>query len=148
MTWDTDADLQRLIDRFEASTIAASEWTHRAHLAAAAWYVHKFGTAAAVDKMRTGLLNLNAQHGTPNTDTRGYHETITRAYVTLIADVLGDAGAASPRDAAQAVLNSPVAVRDVLRRYYSDARLMSVEARRGWVEPDLHPLPIDHSTSI
>jgi hypothetical protein len=25
--------------------------------------------------------------------------------------------------------------------YYSPERLMSVEARRGWVEPDLTPLP-------
>jgi hypothetical protein len=26
-------------------------------------------------------------------------------------------------------------------RHYSRARLFSVDARRGWVEPDLEPLP-------
>ena len=143
MTWNTEADLRRLIERFEASTIPASEWTHRAHLVAGAWYVHEFGAATALDKMRAGLLNLNAQHGTPNTDTRGSHETITRAYIALIADALGAAGVTSALGAVDAVLGGPVAVPGVLRSYYSEARLMSVEARRGWLEPDLRPLIVD-----
>jgi len=39
------------------------------------------------------------------------------------------------------VLASPLAARDVLTRHYSKATLFSVAARRGWVEPDLEPLP-------
>jgi hypothetical protein len=34
----------------------------------------------------------------------------------------------------------PLAARDVLVRHYSRERLLSV-ARRGWIEPDLAPLP-------
>jgi hypothetical protein len=39
------------------------------------------------------------------------------------------------------LLASPLAARDVLTRHYSKALLFSVEARRGWIEPDLEPLP-------
>jgi len=42
---------------------------------------------------------------------------------------------------AAALLASPVAARDVLTRHYSKRLLFSVAARRGWVEPDLEPLP-------
>ena len=41
---------------------------------------------------------------------------------------------------AQALLSSPLAQRDALFNYYSKDRLMSVAARRDWVEPDLRGL--------
>jgi hypothetical protein len=44
-------------------------------------------------------------------------------------------------DSVAAMLASPLAARDVLTRHYSKATLFSVAARRGWVEPDLEPLP-------
>jgi hypothetical protein len=40
----------------------------------------------------------------------------------------------------QALLVSPLAEKTALFRYYSRNNLLSVTARRGWVEPDLEPL--------
>ncbi|MDX2169496.1 MAG: hypothetical protein SF182_20675 [Deltaproteobacteria bacterium] len=118
-----------------------AEWTHRAHLAVGTWHVLRFGPDEALRRLRSGIRALNDAHGTPNSDTRGYHETITRAYVTLIADFLSTRAGTSPADAAHALLRSPLAGKDALLRYYSRPCLGSVTARRGWVAPDLRQLP-------
>ncbi|HEY7376107.1 MAG TPA: hypothetical protein VIF57_28355, partial [Polyangia bacterium] len=84
----------------------------------------------------------NGAHGTVNSDTRGYHETITCVYVRLLDAFLRGRPDGEPLDDAVAVLLAgPLAARDVVLRHYSRERLFSVEARRGWVEPDLEPLP-------
>jgi hypothetical protein len=91
----------------------------------------------ALDEFRAGILRLNEAHGTPNSDTRGYHETITRAYLRLIAAFLATSPPVhSLAECVQALLASPVARRGVLLACYSEARLMSVAARRSWLEPD------------
>jgi hypothetical protein len=136
------AALDALAARFAAAAIPATEWTHETHVTVGAWHVARFGADAAMDRLRAGIRRLNAANGTIDSDTRGYHETITRAYVRLLAAFLR----ARPPDEALAasvavLLASPIAARDVLTRHYSKALLFSVEARRGWVEPDLEPLP-------
>jgi hypothetical protein len=136
------ARLDALAERFAAATIPASEWTHRTHLTIGAWHVARFGADAAMDRLRAGIRRLNAAHGTIDSDTRGYHETITRAYIRLLGAFLGARPDGEALDASvAALLASPLAARDVLTLHYSKTLLFSVEARRGWVEPDLEPLP-------
>lgn len=62
----------------------------------------------------------------------GYHETITSAYVQLLAQYLDAAPASLPLDmCAIGLLASPLAVRDLLLTFYSRERLMSMEATDG-----------------
>jgi hypothetical protein len=136
----TETDLDRLIAQFDAATLPASEWTHRAHLAVGTWHVYHHGAQTALDLVRAGILRLNGHHGTPNTDTRGYHETITRAYVMLIASLLEQIPRTTAAAAVSHVLEHPLAASGALLQYYSKDTLMSVAARRGWVEPDRRPL--------
>jgi hypothetical protein len=136
------ARLAAVAARFAAAAIPAVEWTHETHLMMGAWHVARLGPDAALERLRAGIRALNAAHGTIDSDTRGYHETITRAYVRLIASFLGgrpDGEALD--DSVAALLASPLAARDVMARHYSKPLLFSVAARRGWVEPDLEPLP-------
>jgi hypothetical protein len=138
----TDADISALATRFEAAAIPATEWTHHAHLTVGAWHVARYGRDAALDRMRAGIRRLNAAHGTIDSDTRGYHETITCAFVRLLAAFLAARPAGEPLAATvAALLAGPLAARDVLLGHYSRERLLSVAARRGWVDPDLAPLP-------
>jgi hypothetical protein len=134
--------LQVLAARFAAAAIPATEWTHQMHLVMGAWHVARFGPDEALERLRAGIRALNAAHGTVNSDTRGYHETITCAYVRLIAAFMSARPPAEALDACvAALLASPLAARDALTRHYSRALLFSPAARRGWVEPDLEPLP-------
>jgi hypothetical protein len=141
-------ELDVLVRKFGNSTATSAEWTHAAHLAVAAVYVRRYGAEAAFERFRDGILNLNEAHGTPNTDTRGYHETITRAYMTLIGEFVAGRAAEDEFACADALLESPLAGRDALLRYYSKAVLTSVDARRRWVAPDLQPLRLERADDV
>ena len=124
-----------LAARFVARTLPKAEWTHAAHLRVGAWHVARFGPEEALARLRTGIRALNDSHGTVNSATSGYHETITRAYVLLLAEHL-----ASGAPDTEALIRGPLAARDVLLRFYTKETLMSPRARVEWVEPDLRPL--------
>jgi hypothetical protein len=136
-----DSDPDRLAARFEGLTLPKEEWTHVAHLTVGAWHVDRYGAADALTRLRDGIRQLNESHGNVNTETAGYHETITAAYVTLIAAFLAACPPGLPLAArVDRLLTGPLAARDMLFTFYSRERLMSVEARAQWIEPDLAPL--------
>jgi 4-hydroxy-tetrahydrodipicolinate synthase len=133
--------IERLVQDFEAAAVPAGAWNHRAHLIVGTSYVHRHGACAALERLRSGILRLNRSHGTPETESRGYHETITVAYVTLLEAFLATLPAGVPLEAhVSAVLTSPLYARDVLLQYYSRALLFSPAARRSFHPPDLRPL--------
>jgi hypothetical protein len=88
MDWPSASALESLVSRFHARTLPKSEWTHHAHLAVGACQVRAEGSERALTTLRRAIRHLNEAHGTANTDTGGYHETITRAYVVLIEEFL------------------------------------------------------------
>lgn len=137
----TDGDVPRLAAAFELRTLPAAEWTHHAHLLVGLWYASRLPPAEALDAMRTGILRLNEAHGVVTTPARGYHETITRAYMRIIGRFVAERGRTGGWGARAAELLARHGERDHLLRHYSRDRLMSPEARFGWVEPDLEPLP-------
>src|SRR5436305_2268161 len=81
-------EIVRLVSEFEAGTLPHARWKHREHLTVAFWYVSRFDEAEATDRIRSGILFLNNCHGTPNTDTRGYHETLTRFWIGVVVKFL------------------------------------------------------------
>jgi hypothetical protein len=138
-----DQALDRLQARFAAQEILASEWTHQAHLLMGAWHVFHFGSQEALERLRAGIRRLNQAHGTPETPTRGYHETITGAYVQLLAlflDRFSPETSLGTRVAA--LLASPLSARDALLAFYDRDRLMSPEARAAWLPPQ-RPFRVD-----
>jgi hypothetical protein len=136
-------ELDDLAERFAAATIPAAEWTHVSHLKVGAWHVHHLIAEEALKRMRAGIRRLNLVHGTANSAARGYHETITTAYLRLIARFLEGCPVLMPFEKrVDALLASPLAAPDLLRQFYSRRLLATVRARKRWVEPDLTPLPI------
>ena len=140
MPWPTSDELDDLVTRFRARTLPKPEWTHPAHLAVGTWHVHERGPDDALELLRHGITRLNEAHGTVNDESGGYHETITRAYVCLLSEFIRRHPGLAVADCVQAVLASPLAGKTALLRYYSKENLLSVSARKGWVEPDLEPL--------
>jgi hypothetical protein len=134
--------LDALAERFAAAAIPAVEWTHLAHLRVGAWHVHHLTPEAALKRMRSGIRRLNLVHGTANSITRGYHETITAAYLRLIAQFLATRPVLMPLERrVDELLESSEARPDILSQFYSRKLLMSARARKRWVDPDLAPLP-------
>jgi len=83
----------------------------------------------------------NEATGVPNTDTSGYHETITIASLCAARAWLDDRAGATLHTALEELLVSPFGRSDWLFQHWSTELLLSVAARRAWVEPDLSPLP-------
>ena len=144
MIYTTDEEVDLLVKAFEERTLPKSDWTHAAHLVVGLYYCYHNPLGVAKNLMSDGIYWLNDAHGTPNTETSGYHETLTVFWLRTVAAYLDRTG----RDAGLAALaNGLLAEVDDTRlplRYYSRARLFSTEARLAYVEPDLE----DFSLSI
>jgi hypothetical protein len=137
----TDEELETLAARFCAADVPRPEWTHAAHLRVGAWHVARFGPAEALPLLRERIRRLNDRNGVPNTPTDGYHETITAAYVLLIAAYLDACPPAVPLGArVTQMLDGPLGRRDVLLDHYTRETLFSPRARAAWVPPDRAPL--------
>jgi catechol 2,3-dioxygenase-like lactoylglutathione lyase family enzyme len=134
------AELDALVTAFRAATLPRARWTHAAHLAVGTWHALELPADAALAAMRTAIVRLNESHGTANTDTGGYHETVTRFYLTVLARFAAAHRGLSRAEIVRALLAGPLADRGYPLRFYTRDHLMSVAARRAWVEPDLQPL--------
>lgn len=137
-----DADVAaiglRLLDR----TLPKAEWTHAAHLTAAAWLLTARPDIDAFRDMPGIIRAYNDATGVPNSDTRGYHATITLASLRATRAFLARLPAGTPLHAAcNALLASKLADKRWLAAHWRDATLFSPAARHGWVEPDLAALP-------
>jgi hypothetical protein len=139
-----DAAIAHIGEGMIACTLPAREWTHAAHWAAALWIIARRPDFHAPAAMPTLIRRYNESTGGQNTDTSGYHETITQASLRAALSVLNEAKAQSREPLWQSLnrlLASPLGRPDWLMAYWRKETLMSVAARRDWVEPDLAPLP-------
>jgi hypothetical protein len=141
MIYKTDEEVIELAKSFEERTLPKAEWTHAAHLVVGLYYCYRHPLGVAKNLMSDGIYRLNDAHGTPNTETSGYHETLTSFWLRTVAKYLESTG----REAGLAALaNGLVASLNDAKlplKYYSRERLFSVAARLNYVEPDLQDLP-------
>ena len=73
----TQAEINHIVQGFQKQTLPKEEWTHQAHLINGLYYVMAEGVEESVQLMRDGVKRYNLSVGTQNTDTGGYHESIT-----------------------------------------------------------------------
>jgi hypothetical protein len=138
----SETDIIRIGEGLFAKTLPRTEWTHAAHFAAALWLMRYRPELEAAQIMPSLIRVYNESVGRVNDHTGGYHETITLASLRAARGVFN----AYPPDMpvyriANALMSTNLANPNWLLEYWSRERLMSVEARREWVEPDLKSLP-------
>lgn len=138
----TDEDMAALAADFCACTLPKDRWTHSAHFATALWLILRRPDILPERDMPALIRRYNESVGGVNDDRSGYHETITQASLHMARMLLRDLPAdTTPAAAFAALMASPRGEKDWPFTYWSRDRLMSADARLGWVEPDLHPLP-------
>lgn len=116
-------------------------WTHAAHLVVALTHLARAGLEAARRDMPGLIRRYNEATNTPNTDTEGYHETLTQFYLGALEAFRQSRERGDEAADIAALLASPLADRAYPLRAYSRERLFSVRARLEWVEPDLQRTP-------
>lgn len=136
----TEEEIDAFVAAFEGGTLPKARWTHGAHLLTGAWYVHGLGEAAATDKMRLCVRRYNEAVGGKNTETSGYHETITVLWIKLLAELLRDSQPIGRAEFALLALERFESDRGILQSYYDFDLVNSVEARKRWIPPTLGPL--------
>jgi hypothetical protein len=138
----SDAEIEYLGEGLLARTLKREEWTHEAHLGATTYLLLR-RSDVDVDAELPGIIRrFNESVGGVNSDSEGYHETITRIFLHGVRLFLAEADDSEPlHELVNELLLSPMGRRDWPLRFYSRELLFSVEARRRFVPPDLAALP-------
>jgi hypothetical protein len=136
-----DAAVRHVGEGLLARTLPKAEWTHEAHLAACLWLLRERQGFLPERDMPDTIRSYNVAAGGENTDSAGYHETLTQLYIRGVRAFAQTLPQGTPLvEAVNALLESEIGNRNWPLCFYSKERLFSVEARRGWVEPDLAAL--------
>ena len=136
----SDAEIERIALGVIDRTLPKSEWTHAAHFATALWVLRR-PDMNAEREMPKLIRAYNLATGVPNTDSSGYHETITLATLRAARDWLSRRPEKPLHEVLAGLLASRFGRSDWLLEYWSKPVLFSVMARRAWIDPDLKALP-------
>ncbi|SEI62831.1 hypothetical protein SAMN05518849_101338 [Sphingobium sp. AP50] len=138
----TDEEMDRLVAGFLDCTLPKEEWTHSAHFAGALWLMLRRPHVQPERDMPGMIRRYNESVGGVNSDSSGYHETITQASLHMARRLLATLPAdVTPAAAHAALMASPLGDKDWLFTYWTRDVLMASAARRAWVAPDLRALP-------
>jgi hypothetical protein len=112
----------------------ADRFGHRQHIHLTWLTVRRYGTGTAITLVSDGIQRTARYAGAP----QKYHATVSRAWV----EVVGHHVAADNDDFDAFTIRYPALLdKRLLARHYRSSTLATDEARAGWVEPDLKPLP-------
>ena len=121
---------------FEQCRLPKDLWTHEAHVRMASLYLSREPLEDVLSKVSNGIRQYNASLG----NVAGYRETVTQAYLLLIASRIGNGGARfddfKRRHPKLFDRKDPI-----LLWHYRKETLDSIEAKEQFVPPDFEPLP-------
>lgn len=122
-------------------TLPKPLWTHAAHFAATLWLMRHRADLDLATEMPRIIRSYNIASGGENTDTAGYHETITQASLKTAGAFLARYPTETPlHEIVDALMASPLGRPDWLLIYWSRERLFTPLARAAWTAPDLKTL--------
>ncbi|MEZ5945644.1 MAG: hypothetical protein R3C13_07445 [Hyphomonas sp.] len=141
MTFKSDTEIAALTAAFRNRTLPKAKWTHAAHWAVALCLIAENEAVARRD-MPGMIRAYNEAVGGRNTDSEGYHETITVASLRAASHEIASASFGTPLHVVLAnLMSGPYGKPDWIFTYWSRECVFSFKARREWVEPDVQPLP-------
>jgi hypothetical protein len=135
--FDSPDAIRRVGEGLLARTLPRPDWTHEAHLAATTYLVVERPEIDLDADLPAIIRRYNESVGGRNTDTEGYHETITRVFLAAVRAHVAETAGEGLCGRVNSLLLSDRGRRDWPLRFYSPERLFSVEARLSFVPPDL-----------
>ena len=127
---------ESFVEELESCRLPTAQFHHADHIRLAWIFLGRMSEAEATRRIEQAIRRYADYNGIG----QKYHQTITRAWMMLVA--------AARRVTPHAVcfnefaeLHPELLAVKNLHNYYSPERLASPEARSGWTEPDLQPLP-------
>lgn len=126
-------DPEVMFDAFVNGRLPKDAWTHEAHVITCWVALRDRSPDGTLAFLRHAIQTHNCGIGIRNTEASGYHETLTVYYITAMAN--------SAAHTLAEVMEDPACGRKAALDHWSREVLFGSEARLGWVEPDLAPLP-------
>jgi hypothetical protein len=83
--YETEQQIQAVVQGFESCTTAKDGFRHREHLTVAVWYLRNLPPEEAFEKMRSGLFHFLDHHGVGRAK---YKEALTLSWLKLIQSVI------------------------------------------------------------
>jgi hypothetical protein len=124
---------EELFAGFEDTSLPSEAFHHEQHVRVAWLFVRRHGMPEALGRFSQALARFAAAKGKPGL----YHETITWAYLLLIAERSARVPADSWESFAAANRDLLTWKPSVLDRYYTPETLWSGLARRTFLMPDI-----------
>jgi hypothetical protein len=107
------AEIFHLGERFLACALPKGEWTHEAHLATTTWLILRRPDVDVDKELPELIRRYNERVGGVNSDTEGYHETITRVFLSGVRLFLSEVDPSEPlHELVNELLLSPMGRRD------------------------------------
>jgi len=122
-----------MFDAFVHGRLPKDAWTHEAHLITCWVALRDRSPVDTLGFLRNAIQTHNCGIGIRNTETSGYHETLTVYYVTAVAQAAAES--------LEELFEVPFCGRKAPLDHWSREQLFSTEARLGYLEPDVSPLP-------
>src|SRR5215469_8118450 len=133
-------DDETFLAQFESAALPLAEWHHQQHIKVAYLYLRRYPLETAIARMSAGVKKLNAAHKVPEGLDRGYHETMTHAWMRLVHFSLCEYGPAESADAFYEA-NPQLSQKKTLRFFYSRESFTAPQAKAEFQVPDIIPLP-------
>ena len=135
------AEIERIGEGLLVRTLPRADWTHEAHLAATTYLLIR-RPDVDLDTLPDIIRSCNESVGGVNSDTEGYHETITRVFLHGVRLFLSEVNLKEPlHEVVNGLLLSPMGKREWPLCFYSRELLFSIEARKAFAPTDLAELP-------
>jgi hypothetical protein len=123
---------EEFLEAFHACRLLNSEFHHADHLRLAWLHLEREPLEAALAHVRAGIQKFATHYGAAHL----YHETITTAWVRLLATHHENSFAEFLRE------NEARLSKELLYRFWSPEVLAGEEARARWMAPDRRELPL------
>ncbi len=136
-------EIETLVQGFTDHSLPADGWTHEAHLITGLWLTLKQGASEAESVMPNMIKSFNEAKGGINSDTEGYHHTITIFYLRILEKFRIKHNDLTDTELVTLMLADPLARKMYPLNFYSKDLLFSVEARLRYVAPDLPDLSVN-----
>ena len=139
MIINSDKDIKSILNGICELTLPKLKWTHEAHFAAALAILSdpKYD---AFNDMPHIIRSYNTATGVRNSDSEGYHHTITIASLYATEAILTE-GHPSLITALRRILAAEYGQSNWMLKYWSKNLLFSANARKYWVDSDVNLLP-------
>lgn len=138
----TEAQINKLVLEFTKKILPKSEWTHKAHIVVAFWHNWNFEFSIALDMVRQKIIRYNESVGTENTDTSGYHESLTVFWMILTKNYLSENNFQEIEDACSVFFKSENSLKNIPLEFYSKEILFNNKARKEWVNGNIKQIEI------